>query len=51
MDCSIESLAIVDITIENYLDTFKALALEDKAVFTLSNIYGAYIGAVFLKCC
>jgi hypothetical protein len=30
-----------------FLDTFNAQALEDKAVFTICNIYGAYIGEVF----
>ncbi|MFT6269862.1 MAG: hypothetical protein ACJAVV_002689 [Alphaproteobacteria bacterium] len=49
LDYSIESVALVDTTINNYLDTFKAQALEDKSVFTICNIYGAYVGEVFRK--
>jgi hypothetical protein len=47
LNYTIESVALVDNTINNYLDTFKAQALEDKAVFTICNIYGAYVGEVF----
>lgn len=49
LDYSMESIALVDFAINNYLDTFKAQALEDKAVFTICNIYGAYIGESFRK--
>ena len=49
LDFSTESIALVDEVINNYLDTFKAQALEDKAVFTICNIYGAYIGEIFRK--
>lgn len=49
LDYSSESVALVDVAINSYLDTFKAQALEDKAVFTLCNMYGAYIGESFRK--
>lgn len=49
LNFSSESVALVDLVINNYLDTFKAQALEDKAVFTICNIYGAYIGESFRK--
>ena len=49
LDYSSESIELVDLAINNYLDTYKAQALEDKAVFTLCNIYGAYLGESFRK--
>lgn len=49
LDYSSESVALVDLAINRYLDTYKEQALEDKAVFTLCNIYGAYIGECFRK--
>lgn len=49
LDYSSESVALVDVAINSYLDTYKTEALEDKAVFTLCNIYGAYIGESFRK--
>lgn len=49
LDFSSESVSLVDIVINSYLDTFKAQALEDKAVFTICNIYGAYVGETFQK--
>jgi hypothetical protein len=47
LDYSVESIALVDTVINAYLDVFKTQALEDKAVFTICNIYGAYVGEVF----
>lgn len=49
LDYSAKSVALVDLAINSYLDTFKEQALEDKAVFTLCNMYGAYIGESFRK--
>lgn len=49
LDYSIDSIALVDRIILKFLDTYKDQALEDKAVFTLCNIYGAYLGEAFKK--
>jgi hypothetical protein len=49
LDFSAESISLVDAIILKFLDTFNDQALEDKAVFTICNIYGAYIGEVFRK--
>ena len=47
LDGSVESIAVVDDTLLSYLDKYQDSALEDEAVFTLCNIYGAYIGEIF----
>ncbi|GAC28232.1 hypothetical protein [Brumicola pallidula] len=49
LDFSAESISLVDTIILKFLDNFNDQALEDKAVFTICNIYGAYIGEVFRK--
>lgn len=49
LDFSSESIALVDLAINNYLERYKAQALEDKAVFTICNLYGAYVGETFIK--
>ena len=49
LDFSPDSIALVDTVILKFLDTYNEQALEDKAVFTLCNIYGAYIGETFRK--
>lgn len=49
LDFSPESIASVDTVISKFLDTYNDQALEDKAVFTICNIYGAYIGETFRK--
>ena len=49
LDFSPESIALVDTIILKFLATYKEQALEDKAVFTLCNIYGAYLGETFRK--
>lgn len=49
LDFSPESIALVDTVISKFLDTYNDQALEDKAVFTICNIYGAYIGETFRK--
>jgi len=47
LDKSRESVALVDDVILSWIDKYKDQALEDKAVFTICNIYGAYIGEIF----
>lgn len=49
LDFSLESIEKVDTIIVGFLDRFKAQALEDKAIFTICNIYGAYVGETFKK--
>ena len=44
---SAESVETVDDILLSWLGRYKDQALEDKAVFTLCNIYGAYVGEVF----
>ncbi len=49
LDFSPASVSLVDAAINLYLDTYKAQALEDKAVFTICNMYGAYVGETFRR--
>lgn len=49
LDYSVDSIAQVDQIILQFLENYKEQALEDKAVFTICNIYGAYIGETFRK--
>jgi len=49
LDFSSKSILLVDTMILKFLDTYNDQALEDKAVFTICNIYGAYIGETFRK--
>lgn len=49
LDGSPESVKLIDDVILNWIEKYKDQALEDKAVFTICNIYGAYIGEVFKK--
>ena len=49
LNFSPESIALVDTIILKFLSTYNEQALEDKAVFTLCNIYGAYLGEAFRK--
>ncbi|GGF56409.1 hypothetical protein [Alteromonas lipolytica] len=46
LDFSPDSIEMVDNLLLAFVDRFKDQALEDNAVFTLCNIYGAYIGEV-----
>lgn len=41
------SIALVDEVLIRVVQTYNDKALEDSAVFTLCNIYGAYLGEVF----
>ncbi|WJG10956.1 hypothetical protein [Aliiglaciecola sp. LCG003] len=47
LDGSVESIALVDSVILAWIDKYKDQALEDNAVFTICNIYGAYIGEIY----
>jgi hypothetical protein len=47
LDGSVESISHVDNVILSWLDKYKDRALEDDSVFTICNIYGAYIGEIF----
>lgn len=49
LDYSIESVRLVDDVILMFVEKFQDKALEDTAVFTICNIYGAYLGEVFKK--
>jgi hypothetical protein len=49
LDGSEQSITTVDDVILSWLDKYKSQALEDDAVFTICNIYGAYIGEIFRK--
>lgn len=47
LDGSPDSIKLVDEVILKWINRYRDQALEDKAVFTLCNIYGAYVGEVF----
>lgn len=49
LDYSEQSINDIDTIIVGFLDKYKAQALEDKAIFTICNLFGAYIGETFLK--
>lgn len=49
LDSSADSIDKVDDVLLSWIGRYKDQALEDKAVFTLCNIYGAYVGEVFRK--
>lgn len=47
LDGSEQSIELVDDIILCWLDKYKSQALESDAVFTICNIYGAYVGEIF----
>ncbi|MCC2604282.1 hypothetical protein [Planctobacterium marinum] len=47
LDGSADSIKVIDEVILRWINKYRDQALEDKAVFTLCNIYGAYVGEVF----
>ncbi|WP_371193337.1 hypothetical protein [Glaciecola sp. SC05] len=47
LDYSKASITLVDSTIEHFIKEFPSQSLEDKAIFTICNMYGAYIGEIF----
>ncbi|GAC31911.1 hypothetical protein [Paraglaciecola polaris] len=49
LDESEQSLAVVDDVILSWLGKYESEALEENAVFTICNIYGAYVGELFRR--
>ncbi|MDP5031992.1 MAG: hypothetical protein NWQ54_04100 [Paraglaciecola sp.] len=47
LDGSDQSVELVDEVILGWLARYRNQALEENAVFTLCNIYGAYVGEIF----
>lgn len=47
LDSSPSSIKLVDDILLLFLDKYQDNALEDNAVFTICNIYGAYIGECY----
>ena len=41
-----ESVALVDDILLSFIDKYHDQALEDQAVFTICNIFGAYVGEI-----
>ncbi|BFT30236.1 hypothetical protein D210916BOD24_14120 [Alteromonas sp. D210916BOD_24] len=46
LDHSPASVALVDKILLEYVERYHDKALEDEAVFTICNIYGAYVGEI-----
>ena len=40
-------MTLIDDILSGFVDRYADQALEDQALFTLCNIYGAYVGEVF----
>ena len=51
LDYSKQSISLVDDILLSYLKKYQDIALDDKAVFTICNVYGAYVGETFKKLC
>ena len=49
LDYSPESTKSVDDILLSFLDKYHDKALEDSAVFTICNVYGAYLGEPYRK--
>ncbi len=47
LDGTEQSIELVDDVILSWLGRYKDQALEPNAVFTICNIYGAYVGEIF----
>ena len=47
LDGSAQSINLVDDVILSWLGKYKDQVLEENAVFTICNIYGAYVGEIF----
>lgn len=47
LDNTEQSLELVDEVILGWLARYRDQALEENAIFTLCNIYGAYVGEIF----
>jgi len=46
LDDTPESISAVDDILLSFIDKFHDQALEDEAVFTICNIFGAYVGEI-----
>ena len=46
LDNSPESVTLVDDILLSFIDKYHDQALEDQAVFTICNIFGAYVGEI-----
>lgn len=46
LDHSPASVALVDDVLLRFVERYHDLALEDEAVFTICNIFGAYVGEI-----
>lgn len=49
LDHSPQSVALVDVVILKWLEKYQESALENNIVFTVCNLYGAYVGEIFRK--
>lgn len=49
LDYTQQSIAKIDEILASFLNKYRDQVLEDSAVFTLSNVFGAYVGEVFRK--
>lgn len=47
LDHSPQSIALVDVVILKWLEKYQESALTNDMVFTICNLYGAYIGEIF----
>jgi hypothetical protein len=47
LDGTEQSIEMVDNVLLNWLERYKGQVLPENAVFTICNIYGAYIGEIF----
>jgi hypothetical protein len=47
LDGTEQSIEMVDNVLLNWLERYKGQVLQENAVFTICNIYGAYIGEIF----
>jgi hypothetical protein len=49
LDYSLVSVSLVDDVLLSFVDRYADEAKTEQAVFTLANIYGAYVGEVFKR--
>jgi hypothetical protein len=49
LDYSLVSVSLVDDVLLSFVDRYAEQAKTEQAIFTLANIYGAYVGEVFRR--
>lgn len=49
LDYTQQSIGVVDDLLLSFVEKYQDKALEDSAVFTLCNIFGAYVGETYKK--